>query len=208
MTNLPRWLRVVRARCASARRYREFLDEVYQERMRRLSGVELELYEYNKMLFNISVNMAERENEQGRREKDLERREKDLERREKDLERREKDMERRERKALAAITFIKKKKVMRRQRRHHHRLRLRAGSSRLRLRAGTVTTMQLDYDVEKEEGEEEEEADDGDAETADACLWSTAAKRWCALASRDLLGRLVKEGVVQIPHPQSLTTPV
>ena len=98
-------------------------------------------------------------------------------------------------------------KVMRRQRRHHHR-RLRVGSSRLRLRAGTVTTMQLDYDVEKEEGEEEEEADDGDAETADACLWSTAAKRWCALASRDLLGRLVKEGVVQIPHPQSLTTPV
>lgn len=161
--------------------------------MRRLSGVELELYEYNKMLFNISVNMAERENEQGRREKDL--------------ERREKDVERRERKALAAITYIKKKKVMRRQRRHHHR-RLRVGSSRLRLRAGTVTTMQLDYDVEKEEGEEEEEADDGDAETADACLWSTAAKRWCALASRDLLGRLVKEGVVQIPHPQSLTTPV
>jgi len=30
--NLPRWLRVVRARCASARRYREFLEEVYQER--------------------------------------------------------------------------------------------------------------------------------------------------------------------------------
>ena len=141
----PRWLRVVRARCASARRYREFLEKVYQERMRRLSGVELELYEYSKMLYNISVNMAERENEQGRREKDL--------------ERREKDMERRERKALAAITSIKKKKVMRRQRRHHHR-RLRVGSSRPRLRAGTVTTMQLDYDVEEEEeGEEEVEAD-------------------------------------------------